>query len=241
VIILAAGKGKRMLSKIPKVLHDFRGIPMISSVINNALKLNPEKLILVLGYKSKQVKEVILNHGNLGNVDFVYQKKQLGTGHAISVALPNLTQINGDVIVLSADVPLLSSKTLKKLLQRHKKGNFSATMLTTIMNNPTGYGRVLRDKEKKCSILGIVEQKDALPEELEIAEVNTGTYAFRTAFLRENLPKLKNNNAQNEYYLTDIFKLAICNKKLIGSIQAKNTKEVMGVNTPEDLKNLELS
>ena len=121
VIILAAGKGKRMLSEIPKVLHNVRGIPMIFSVMNNALRLNPEKLIIVLGYKSSQVEKAISNRDNLKNLDFAYQKKQLGTGHAISVALPNLQEKEGDVIVLSGDVPLLSSKTLKKLLQKMER------------------------------------------------------------------------------------------------------------------------
>lgn len=241
VIILAAGKGKRMLSEIPKVLHNVRGIPMIFSVMNNALRLNPEKLIIVLGYKSSQVEKAISNRDNLKNLDFAYQKKQLGTGHAISVALPNLQEKEGDVIVLSGDVPLLSSKTLKKLLQRHRKGNYSATMLTTFLHDPTGYGRVLRDKERKNRILGIVEQKDAFPEELQISEVNTGTYVFRIQFLREYLPKLRKKNAQSEYYLTDVFKMAISDKMDIGSVSAENAKEVMGVNTLEDLKKLEVS
>ncbi len=241
VIILAAGKGKRMLSEIPKVLHNVRGVPMIFSVIKNALELEPEKLIVVLGYKSTEIKKAISNRQDLKDLDFAYQKKQLGTGHAISVALPNLEEISGDVIVLSGDVPLLSSKTLKKLLKRHRKGNYFATMLTTVLKDPTGYGRVLRGQEKKNKILGIVEQKDALPEELQISEVNTGTYVFRIEFLRKYLPKLRKNNAQNEFYLTDVFKMAISDKMHIGSVLIENAKEAMGVNTLEDLKKLEVS
>ncbi len=241
VIILAAGKGKRMFSQIPKVLHNVHGVPMVLSVVNNALELNPKKVIVVLGYKSEQVRKVILNGWDLENLDFVYQKVQLGTGHAVSVAIPNLQEIKGDVIVLSGDVPLLSSKTLKKLLQRHRKGNYSATMLTTILDEPSGYGRVLRTKGKKSRIVGIVEEKDATLEELQISEVNTGTYVFRVEFLRDYLPKLKDSNAQNEYYLTDIFKIAISDNLEVGSIQTKNQNEVKGVNTLENLKNLEVS
>ena len=240
VIILAAGKGKRMLSQIPKVLHNVHGVPMVLSVMNNALELNPKKVIVVLGYKSEQVRQVILNGRNIENLDFVYQQIQLGTGHAISVAMPNLHEIKGDVIVLSGDVPLLSSKTLKKLLQRHRKGNYSATILTTILDEPSGYGRVLRTKGKKSRIVGIVEEKDATLEELQISEVNTGTYVFRVEFLRDYLPKLKDSNAQNEYYLTDIFKIAISDNLGVDSIQTKNRNEVKGVNTLEDLKNLEV-
>ncbi|MED5578527.1 MAG: sugar phosphate nucleotidyltransferase [Nitrospinota bacterium] len=241
VIILAAGKGERMFSQIPKVLHNVHGVPMILSVLNNAFELNPKEIVVVLGYKSDQVKKSVLSGRNVQNLRFAHQKVQSGTGHAVSIALSNLSEDNGDTIVLSGDVPLLSSKTSKKLLQKHRKGNYSATMLTTFLKDPSGYGRILRANGKNSRIVGIVEDKDALEDQLLISEVNTGTYVFRIEFLREYLPKLKNFNAQNEYYLTDLFKMAISDKIEVGSIQTENEKEVMGVNTLEDLKNLEVS
>lgn len=228
VIILAAGKGTRMNSRLPKVLQPLAGQPLLGHVLAQAQRLQVERIITVYGHGGEQVKKTFAGQ----DIEWVEQAEQLGTGHAVQVTLPVLP-LQGQSFILYGDVPLVQPETLKRLQQAASAG---IAMITLSLDNPAGYGRIVREDGK---IRRIVEHKDASEAEKQITEVNTGIYCVDNACLHRWLPQLSNNNAQGEYYLTDIVAMAVADGLEIGSIQPEYEFEVEGVNDRIQLANLE--
>ena len=231
ICILAAGKGTRMNSSLPKVLHKINNKPIIHFVIEKSMALNPDKIILIVGYKKTLVKESVKNF----DIDFAYQEEQKGTAHAIEQCIPQIKKLKGNTLVLSGDVPLISIETLDKLISIHSKNNSIASILTADINDPSGYGRIIRSNTN--DFLKIIEHKDATPDQLKINEINSGIYLFNTDTLCQKIFLIKNNNMQNEYYLTDIFNHV--NTANVSIHKTDNIDEINGVNTIEQLENLE--
>src|SRR4051812_46220558 len=227
VVILAAGKGTRMRSKLPKVLHPIGGKPMLGCVLGQAAKLSPARTIVVFGHGGEAVPAAFPSAG----VEFVRQEPQLGTAHAVQQALPYLHG-NGATLVLYGDVPLTRDTTLERLV-----GTPGLRLLTALLPDPAGYGRIIRDKSGH--IAKIVEDKDASAQEKKVQEINTGILCAPTDMLRQWLPKMSNLNAQKEYYLTDIVSLAVECSTDVSAIQPLDNWEIMGVNSKEQLAYLE--
>lgn len=229
IVILAAGQGKRMHSNLPKVLHPIAGKALAQHVMDTARSLSPEKLVVVFGHGGEVVRSTL----NSADISWARQEPQLGTGHAVAQALPMLED-GGQTLVLYGDVPLTQATTLKRLLHAGKDG---LSILTVELANPTGYGRIVRDAAGK--VLRIVEEKDATPEEKTIREVNTGIMAIPSARIADWLGRLSNNNAQGEYYLTDIVALAVAEGVPVSTAQPEGEWEVLGVNSKVQLAELE--
>ena len=230
IAILAAGKGTRMNSSIPKVLHKINNKPMILSVVELSKELNPEKLITIVGYKKNLVMETLKNN----NIIFVTQKEQKGTAHAIQQCNKELENFDGNLLVLSGDVPLITKNTIDSLLSAHCLNNSKASMLTTLFKDPTGYGRIVRNSNNKFK--KIIEHKDATNEELSIKEINAGVYIFDSKTLFKKIDLIKNKNTQKEYYIVDIFNFL--NSDEISVFRTKNSTEIAGVNTKNQLLKL---
>lgn len=231
-MILAAGKGTRMKSDLPKTMLPIAGRPLLSYVLDTARSIPHEKTIVVVGHK----KETIMDEFRDTGVEFVTQEPQLGTGHAVAQAEKALSGFDGDVIILSGDVPLLKPETIKSLLELHRQNNASITVLTFEPEDPGSYGRIIRDGAR---IIANVEAKDATDEQLKIREVNSGVYVFKSSFLFPYLHRVDNQNAQAEFYLTDLINLAAKEGLTVCGMKTGELCEVMGANTPEDLKALE--
>ncbi len=195
VIIMAAGKGKRMKSNLPKVLHNLAGKPILNYVLDTIYQLEAKRKILIVGYKSDQIRELIGD-----KIEYVEQKEQLGTAHAVLQTNKLLSDFKGDVLILSGDVPFLTVKILKKLLKYHQANNFCCTLVSTILKDPKGYGRIIRDK--KGEIKGIIEEVDLSADKKKITEVNSGIYCVNKDKLFQALEKITPDNKQGEYYLT---------------------------------------
>ncbi|STP28671.1 UDP-N-acetylglucosamine pyrophosphorylase [Enterococcus durans] len=222
-IILAAGKGTRMKSKLYKVLHPVSGKPMVEHIINRVSETNPDQIITIVGHGADQVKEQLGERS-----EYALQAEQLGTGHAVLQAASYLEGKEGTTLVISGDTPLLTTETLNNLFEYHQGKNASATILTAQADDPTGYGRIIRDHigivEK------IVEQKDTTPEEALVQEINTGTYCFDNRALFDALSKVGTDNAQGEYYLTDIIEILKEEGNTVAAYQTDDFDESMGVN-----------
>lgn len=229
VIILAAGKGTRMRSSLPKVLHRLSGRPMVEHVVRAARPLSPQTITVVYGHGGDKVKAALPQE----DISWAEQAQQLGTGHAVSQAMPGISQ--DKVLILYGDVPLIQPETLRRCLAGVDAE--SLCLLTLCLEDPSGYGRILRDEGG--NVQRIVEQKDASMEELCITEISTGIMACPRAFLDTVLPTLSNNNAQGEYYLTDIIALAVEKGLSVNSVQPENGWEVDGVNDRVQLSRLE--
>lgn len=229
VIVLAAGKGTRMKSDLPKVFHEILGEPMLTYVLDTVKKLNPQHVYLVVGHK----RDLIMDYYKDRNLKFVTQEEQLGTGHAVMQVKPLLEDFSGTVLVLAGDVPLLTEKTLKQLLEFHHQNKSAATDLTAVLSDAQNYGRVVRTKNGE--ILKIVEKKDANPEELKIKEINTGTFCFDKDALYRALAQVLPDNAQSEYYLTDTIEILRKKKLPVFAFRAPDPTETLGVNTKEEL------
>ena len=229
VVILAAGMGKRMQSDLPKVLHALAGKPLLSHVIDTARQLSPSRCCVVYGHGGDKVPTQLA----ADDLQFVLQEPQLGTGHAVMQAVSKLNE-DQPTLVLYGDVPLTTVATLRTLTE--KAGNEKLAILTIAMDDPTGYGRIVREQNK---IIRIVEQKDATDLERQIREVNTGILVAPTRQLKNWLSQLSNHNAQGEYYLTDIIALAVKNKVVIESTQPSHAWETLGVNSKVQLAELE--
>ncbi|MES2562354.1 MAG: bifunctional UDP-N-acetylglucosamine diphosphorylase/glucosamine-1-phosphate N-acetyltransferase GlmU [Pseudomonadota bacterium] len=232
VVILAAGQGKRMHSQLPKVLHPLAGRPMISHVISAASALTPARVCVVYGHGGERVPELIAGLDGL-NIVFARQEPQLGTGHAVQQALAYLTQ-SPITLVLYGDVPLIRAHTLQKLVEASQD---SVAVLTAELDDSTGYGRIVRDLDGH--VREIVEEKDATPEQRAIREINTGLMALPTARLAAWLGRIKNENAQQEYYLTDVIKLALHDGVSVNTVSVSSVWESMGVNSRAQLAQLE--
>ncbi|MBE0508042.1 MAG: bifunctional UDP-N-acetylglucosamine diphosphorylase/glucosamine-1-phosphate N-acetyltransferase GlmU [Marinospirillum sp.] len=230
VVILAAGQGTRMRSSLPKVLHSLAGKPMVGHVVDTARRLNASLIHLVVGHGAERVREQLA----AADVNFVEQLQQLGTGHAVTQALPGL-ETDARVLILYGDVPLIRAETLQQLLEQVSETSMG--LLTVQLDDPSGYGRIIRDADQK--VAAIIEQKDASTEQLQIKEVNTGILAVTTTQLQRWLPRLSNANVQGEYYLTDIIGMAYKEGTEIRSVQPKTTAEVEGVNNRLQLAALE--
>lgn len=230
VVILAAGQGTRMRSSLPKVLHPIAGKPMVGHVVDTVRSLKASGIYLVVGHGADKVRASLA----ADDVAFVEQLEQLGTGHAVTQALPKLSE-NSQVLILYGDVPLIKAATLEKLLA-HATAT-SLGLLTVKLDNPSGYGRIIRDEQQK--VAAIVEQKDANEQQLAVQEINTGILAVTSKQLNRWLPQLSNNNAQGEYYLTDIIAMAYQEGTLIETVQPASTAEVEGVNNRLQLAELE--
>ena len=229
VIILAAGQGKRMKSRLPKVLHVAGGMPLLEHVILTALGLEPAAIHVVIGHGSEQVREALAHY----DINWVMQEDQLGTGHAVLQALPHVSG-DGVVLVLYGDVPLIRLSTLQNLVQYAQAG---PALLTAKLSNPRGYGRVLRDAQG--ALVGVIEDKDATLAEREIQEVNTGLVAAPLSDFLQYLPRVKRDNQQGEYYLPDVLSLAVADGKAVASCAADSELEVLGVNDRVQLNQVE--
>lgn len=229
-LILAAGKGTRMKSDLVKVLHCVAGRPMLSYTVDLARLAGSEKIVAVIGHQAELVEE---QYGHQDLI-FVYQREQMGTGHAVLQAKDAFAGYDGAVLILCGDVPLLKLGTLQALMKTHMEKQAALTVLTTLLDNPFGYGRIVKDASG--GILKIVEHRDATEEEKEIREINTGIYCAESRFLFDAVARIGNNNAQHEYYFTDIFEIARCQGVKTASYVAADSMEVMGINTPDDLE-----
>ncbi|KAB1435894.1 sugar phosphate nucleotidyltransferase [Candidatus Galacturonibacter soehngenii] len=230
-VILAAGKGTRMKSDLPKVVHTVNGKPMVEYAIDAAKGAGADKVCLVVGYKSEVVKEMVTS-----NVEYVLQEEQLGTGHAVKCAKDFIGE-QGEILVLFGDTPLITGKTLGKLVEFHRTQQNKVTVLSAKVEDPTGYGRIIRSKDN--SFLKSVEHKDASEEELLSKEVNSGMYVFDAKELSIALDALTTNNAQGEYYLPDTLTI-IKNKGFkVDAYVLEDAKEMTGVNDQEQLKEVE--
>jgi bifunctional UDP-N-acetylglucosamine pyrophosphorylase/glucosamine-1-phosphate N-acetyltransferase len=229
VVILAAGKGTRMKSGRPKVLHQVAGAPMIEYVLATAAALGAATRTVVVGHEAAQVRAALGAHADLR---FVLQEPQLGTAHAVQQAAPLFEGVTGTLLLLSGDVPLLSVDTLRALLARHAETGAAVTILTAIVPNPFGYGRILRDGD---GVTAIVEQRDATPAEREIREINSGIYALDLEPLFPSLARIASNNAQKEFYLTDL--VAICRRagRKVSALVADREEETLGINSRAEL------
>jgi UDP-N-acetylglucosamine diphosphorylase/glucosamine-1-phosphate N-acetyltransferase len=234
VVILAAGKGTRMKSDIAKVLHIISGRPMISYVVETAVEIAGTNVVVVVGNQAEQVRKIVLSNAD---VRFAIQREQRGTGHAVKCALPVLPEYCNEVVILSGDVPLIKASTVQHLLKQHIANNNDVTLLAVEMDNPFGYGRVLLNKTGDLN--RIVEETDATDREKCIKIINSGIYCVKKEFLEFALSRLQTNNMQKEVYLTDIIEIAFKSKKRAGLVIGKDPTEILGVNTPEDLRSIE--
>ena len=235
VVILAAGKGKRMKNpEIPKVMVLLDGKPLLSYVVEQVKFLNPKRIIIIVGHKKENVIEQFSYDKSL---EFVEQKEQLGTGHAVAQSESLLANSVSLILILCGDVPLLKSKTLSEFIDNHKSKKLDISVLTTIADNPNGYGRIIRDSNGE--FLKIVEQKDATPDEQKVNEINSGVYILSSQHLYNSLREIGNSNAQQEYYLTDIVEILHKQNCKVGAFPLASFEELQGINSPEDLQNVE--
>ncbi len=222
-IVLAAGQGTRMKSKLYKVLHPVCGKPMVQHVVDHVDTLNVERIVTVVGHGAEMVKE------QLGaQSEYVLQAEQLGTAHAVQQAEPILGMLEGTTLVVCGDTPLIRPETMQALFEYHTAQNAKATILTAVAEDPTGYGRILRDASG--NVAQIVEQKDATPEQQKVTEINTGTYCFDNKALFEALKLVKNDNAQGEYYLPDVIEILQKQGETVAAYVTDSFDETLGVN-----------
>ncbi len=239
-IILAAGKGTRMAGPNadpaqtkPKVVYPVAGEPMVRWVVRACLQAGAQKCIVVVGFKAELVQATLTDFPQ-GTIEFVHQHEQLGTGHAARMAQPLFAnQPPCDTFVLAGDGPLIRADTLCKLLQTHRTTQSCATLATALLDDPTGYGRIVRDANHNFQ--AIVEQKDCTPDQVKIREVNPSYYCFRSDRLFATLGEVKNSNKQGEYYLTDVPGLLQAAGDRVTVVEAVPPEDVLGINTPADL------
>ena len=235
IVIMAAGKGTRMKSSRPKVLHKLAGRPMLSHVIASTSSLQADQQVVITGHGAEMVETAMRAEFAQAPLEFVRQEPQLGTGHAVQQAVPVLPQ-DGITLILNGDTPLIHASTAQALVDAC--GGDKLALLTIRLNDPTGYGRIVRD-ETGVKVLAIVEHKDATPEQRAICEVYTGMMAAPTARLKHWLSQLNNDNAQGEYYLTDVVAMAQAEGLSVVAAQPRDEVEVLGVNSPAQLADLE--
>jgi bifunctional UDP-N-acetylglucosamine pyrophosphorylase/glucosamine-1-phosphate N-acetyltransferase len=238
-IILAAGKGTRMKSDLPKVVHEVGGRPMVCAVVDACLAAGVTHLIAVVGYQQEKVRAALSSYS--GKVDFAVQGEQLGTGHAVQCAGPMLMRERAnhghEVLVLCGDGPLIRPGTIAKMLERHRSpspmGETAATLATAVIEDPSGYGRIARGPDGRFR--AIVEQKNCTPEQLRIREVNPSYYCFDAKGLFEALARVQRNPVSGEYYLTDTLELLLGMGRRVEVIEAVPPEDVLSINTLEDL------
>ncbi len=229
VLILAAGKGTRMRSNRAKVLHEVCGVPMLKMVYRAAAGLEPDEVFIVIGQDPDLVRSAMQECPST----FIMQELQLGTGHAVMTAQERLASTHGSVVVLYGDTPRIRTATLRKLVERHQESGAATTLLTTRVPNPHGYGRIVRDEGGR--VAAIVEEKDATPEQKAVTEINPGLYCFQIPPLIQALSKLSNDNAQKEYYLTDLIAIQCREGQLVEGVLHEDYEELKGINTRGEL------
>jgi bifunctional UDP-N-acetylglucosamine pyrophosphorylase/glucosamine-1-phosphate N-acetyltransferase len=228
-LILAAGKGTRMRTDRPKMLHEVCGVPMLEWVVQTSREAGATRVVVVVGHQ----KEVIKKHFRRLGVEWVDQDQQLGTGHAVMVCRDALRGLTGDVLVLCGDKPLIKAKTLADMLASHRANRAAATVLTTHLDDPTGYGRILRDRRGR--IRAIVEQLDATSQERRIQETNSGIYCFELKALFAALDEVKPDNKKGEYYLTDAIRVLYRRGKTVMAFETGDFAQTLGVNSQQEL------
>lgn len=235
VVIMAAGKGTRMNDpERAKVMFPLAGRPMIAYVIDRAFECGAERVIPIIGYKGESVRDYFADALPDVPLEFAEQREQLGTAHAVMQAAPLLQGFQGDVLVLSGDVPLLSTETLQRLIELHRTRKAAGTVLTVSAPDPTGYGRVLRDGQGGVS--RIVEHKDATDDERQVDEINAGIYVFDAQALFDALPRVENRNVQGEYYLPDVLSIFLADGLTVAAYRSENFGEIQGINTVAQLE-----
>ena len=226
-IIMAAGKGSRMMSELPKVIHLAHSKPMVVRIIDALNALDVEENVLILGHKREKVLEVLGN-----DISYVIQEEQLGTGHAVKQAEEKIKNYNGDILIINGDIPLIQKETLVNFYNEYKKENADGIILTAIFDNPFSYGRIFKENDR---VLKIVEEKEANEEQKKIKEVNAGVYIFKAQHLAYALRKINNNNEKGEYYLTDVIEILASENKKIISYSLEDSMEIQGVNSKVEL------
>ncbi len=237
VLILAAGLGKRMKSQQAKVLHDLGGRPLIAHVCRAAQSLNPRKIYVVVGHQGEKVGAAVREELNEDRAVLINQPRQLGTGDAVMSACKALQDAESTVLILSGDVPLVRPETLRSFVEQHRSGGGACTILSVRMENPSGYGRIVRDEEGRFR--KIVEQKDASPDERQIREINSGIYCFESSKLFSVLERVEPANQQGEYYLTDVPAILLSDGERVNVYLHSDAREVAGVNTRAELAEFE--
>jgi UDP-N-acetylglucosamine diphosphorylase/glucosamine-1-phosphate N-acetyltransferase len=232
-VILAAGKGTRMKSDLPKVVSEIGGRPLVQFVLDATFGAGIRNVIVVYGYRRTFVAQAVVDYP----VSLALQAEQRGTGHAVMSAMPLLAGWKGPVVVLAGDIPLIRPATLRGLIEQHERGKAAVTVLTADFPDPGGYGRIVRNDAGR--VVAIVEEKDATPEQKGILEINSSIYAFDWDFLLPALSELRNENAQREYYLTDTVHMAFSSGRNVEAVKVADPREVAGVNTVEQLRELE--
>lgn len=235
VVIMAAGKGTRMNNPdVAKVMYTVQGKPMVEHVVTVALASGAHSVVVVVGWQKDSVIDHLARTAPMAVC--VEQNPQLGTGHAVMQAERILRGFGGDVLVLSGDVPLLRPETVRALLDLHRTTGAEATVLTAVLDDPAGYGRILRARDG--SVAAIVEHKDATKEERRVGEINSGIYVFRAASLFEGLRGLRPDNVQKEYYLTDVIRFLRSEGLMVSGVPVGDPREILGVNTPAQLEEI---
>ncbi len=232
IVILAAGQGKRMNSDLPKVLHEIGGRPMLCHVIDSVQRLAPGRVVVVTGYQAERVEDACRDQG----VEFARQNEQLGTGHAVMQTAPLLQDWKGTVVVLNGDVPGLRAETIGAFVEHHLRSGAAATVLTAELDDPGGYGRIVRGAAG--GLERIVEHRDATEAERAIREINSGLFCFQADELFPALGRVTRRNAQNEYYLTDVVGLLHHEGRPVGAWRVEDAREVAGVNNPDELESV---
>jgi UDP-N-acetylglucosamine diphosphorylase/glucosamine-1-phosphate N-acetyltransferase len=236
-IILAAGKGTRMRSDLPKVVFPIGGRAMVCAVVDACLAAGCTRVVAIVGHKQELVRDALKDYAGRGQVEFAVQDQQLGTGHAVACASPMFAKeaasAGNKVFVLCGDGPLIRASTLRAVADRHLSTRASATLATSVIDDPSGYGRIHRDARGK--FVAIVEQKNCTPEQLKIREVNPSYYCFDAQALFAALPKVTRNTLTNEYYLTDVPALLMSDGHRVEVLDAVPPEDVLSINTPEDL------
>ena len=231
VIILAAGMGTRMKSDKAKVLHEITDQPMITYVVDAARKVAGANVIVVIGHQAQKVQDCLSGFDEL---IFAHQDEQRGTAHAVLCALPHIPDHCEEVVILCGDVPLIQSETIIDLVKGHLDNTRDISLLAVELDDPHGYGRVVLDED--LGVTGIIEEADATEEQKAINLINTGIYCIRKRFLLEALPKIKSDNAQGEFYLTDVMGIGYRDKKKIGVQLGTDCQQILGINTCQDLE-----
>ncbi|MBD3381200.1 MAG: NTP transferase domain-containing protein [candidate division Zixibacteria bacterium] len=231
-VVLAAGKGKRMKSDLPKVLHEIGGRPLVCHVADSLVELGLKRAVFVVGFKKEMVIEALSDY----DYDFAVQDEQLGTGHAVMMARDKLAEFEGDILVLLGDVPFLRPRTVAGLLDEHRRRGAVATVLTADLPDPTGYGRIVR--ADSGLVKKIVEHKDATEKERRITEINSGTFVFNRKALFSGLDLIDNSNSQGEYYLTDLMEIFLSQGRITAAYKTDDYREVSGINSREQLEEL---
>lgn len=235
-IIMAAGKGTRMGGDLPKVVHEVAGKPMVYWVVKACQEAGAQRCVLVVGYKGELVREAL---AGVEGVEFVEQTEQLGTAHAVQMAEPVFEgKPIGDVFVLAGDGPLIRAQTLSRLIEAHRRSNAAATLATSVIDDPTGYGRIVRDDDNGFS--AIVEQKDATAEQIAIKEVNPSYYCFDGQKLFKTIDQIGANNAQGEYYITDAPGIIKSQGHPVTVVDAVPPEDVLSINNPDQLATVDL-